>query len=86
MSAPIAGSVLTTFSGLASLEQQIAYLISHGVSLQNTYNAANPSTPQARIAIAPNYATSTVTGQISFALQPNTVEGDLYAGVIAFLP
>lgn len=85
MTAPISGSVLTTFSGLASLEQQITYLIAHGVSLQNTYNLT-ATTPQARIAIAPNYATSTVTGQISFALQPGTVEGDLYAGVVAFLP
>lgn len=86
MSAPIAGTVLTTFSGLPSFEQQIAYMISHGVSLQNTYNAANPSTAQARFAISPNYATNTVTGQISLALQPNTVESTLYAGVIAFLP
>ncbi|MEH2320115.1 hypothetical protein [Nostoc sp.] len=86
MTAAISGTILTTFSALASLEQQIAYLTAHGVSLQNTYNIANTTAPQSRLALAPNYATGTLTGQFVFAIAANTVEQQLYSGVVAFLP
>ena len=69
-----------------SLEQQVAYLLTHLVSLENAYNSANPNNLQNRATIAVNYDARTCTMQLSLALTDAAVEGRLADGMLPYLP
>ena len=81
----VAGSPLSILSGLGTLEKQLTYIATLLQAAQNTYNAANPSTPVNHVNVTPNFINNTLTLQLVMVLDPLTVEKKIVDGVQSFI-
>ncbi|HEY9762799.1 MAG TPA: hypothetical protein V6D07_09745 [Trichocoleus sp.] len=66
----VTDATLTTFLGLASLEAQLVFLAARIQNAEQTYNTANPETPQNVITVSPNYDANQVGISALFPLAP----------------
>lgn len=86
MAAIISGSDLTTFGNLNNLEQQCVFLAAKLMTVQNTYNINNPTTPKNAVAIVPNYAQRTLTMQFALTIEGDAALQNLHDNITAVIP
>lgn len=85
MAPPLDAARQTAFAGLDSLEKQAAYMFVELQARENLYNQTNPTTPQNRITVTPNYDANQVGFQAVLPLNVEAVGQTIVDGVATYL-